>query len=57
MITMLTGDRGSLPAVEEEETSQQLGVVPHLQAAADGCGWLCLWLDADREGENICYLA
>ena len=38
-----------------EDTSEKLGVVNHLKHAADGCGWLCLWLDCDREGENICY--
>lgn len=38
-----------------EETSERLGVVQHLQRAAQGCGWLCLWLDGDREGENICF--
>ena len=38
-----------------EETSAKLGVVKHLQRAAEGCGWLCLWLDGDREGENICF--
>ena len=38
-----------------EETSEKLGVIQHLQRAAAGCGWLCLWLDGDREGENICF--
>ena len=38
-----------------EETSEKLGVARHLHAAAEGRGWLCLWLDGDREGENICY--
>ena len=38
-----------------EETSEKLAVVQHLQRAATGCGWLCLWLDGDREGENICF--
>jgi DNA topoisomerase-3 len=31
------------------------GVTAHLQAAAAEADWLFLWLDCDREGENICY--
>ena len=38
-----------------EETSERLRVVEHLHSQAAGCGWLCLWLDCDREGENICF--
>ena len=38
-----------------EETSERLGVANHLREQADGVGWLCLWLDCDREGENICF--
>eukprot|EP00897_Mesotaenium_endlicherianum_P000232 jgi/Mesen1/10209/ME000077S09546 len=42
------------PAVKME-SNPKAHVCRHLQQEARGCQYLVLWLDCDREGENICF--
>eukprot|EP00899_Mesostigma_viride_P006662 jgi/Mesvir1/15998/Mv08302-RA.2 len=37
------------------ESNKKAHVCKHLQSEAKGCEYLVLWLDCDREGENICF--
>ncbi|CAI5998652.1 unnamed protein product [Closterium sp. NIES-64] len=37
------------------ESNPKAHVCKHLQTEAKGCDALVLWLDCDREGENICF--
>uniref|UniRef100_A0A1D1Z473 DNA topoisomerase n=1 Tax=Anthurium amnicola TaxID=1678845 RepID=A0A1D1Z473_9ARAE len=39
----------------KSESNPKAHICRHLHQEARGCGYLVLWLDCDREGENICY--
>ncbi|KAF7457030.1 DNA topoisomerase 3-beta-1 [Cryptosporidium felis] len=40
------------PIVKNESSSK---LISHLEKESKGCAYLVLWLDCDREGENICF--
>ncbi|XXG46925.1 hypothetical protein AAC387_Pa02g1653 [Persea americana] len=42
-------------SVVKTESNPKAHICRHLSQEASGCGHLVLWLDCDREGENICY--
>lgn len=39
----------------KQEANPKAHVCRHLQSEGRGCQYLVLWLDCDREGENICF--
>ncbi|GER28790.1 DNA topoisomerase [Striga asiatica] len=41
--------------IVKTETTPKAHICRHLSQEARGCGHLILWLDCDREGENICF--
>ena len=41
--------------MDKKEASDSARVVAHLKHEAKGCTDVVLWLDCDREGENICF--
>ncbi|CDP10274.1 unnamed protein product [Coffea canephora] len=41
--------------IRKTEANPKAHICRHLSQEARGCGHLVLWLDCDREGENICF--
>ncbi|KAK1591975.1 hypothetical protein Q3G72_016967 [Acer saccharum] len=41
--------------IVKTESNPKIHISRHLHQEARGCGHLVLWLDCDREGENICF--
>ena len=49
------GELYDIPTIKVETASKGGSIVKHLQQEASSCTYLVLWLDCDREGENICF--
>ena len=47
-------DLFAAPTVKEE-ANPKMHMPRHFAKEAKGCSYLVLWLDCDREGENICF--
>lgn len=48
-------DPETLFDAETQPQAQSGAMVYHIQTVSKGCDILCLWLDCDKEGENICF--
>lgn len=44
-----------IDTVKVENNTKGGSIIKHLQHEANSCSYLVLWLDCDREGENICF--
>ena len=49
------GDLFDVPTVKTESNENSFFIIDNLKYLAKNKDILCLWLDCDREGENICY--
>ena len=39
----------------KNKANKDARIIKHLQRESKDCNYLILWLDNDREGENICF--